>query len=111
MRPSEKDYAPYYKSYIEKIKGDDIINIFQEQLNTASEFFQLIPEEKGNYTYAEGKWCIKEVLGHLVDTERIFAYRALCIAREVLEESMAAPDFRHILLPFSYLNQSKSYQS
>lgn len=81
MRPSEKDYAPYYKSYIEKIKGDDIIDIFQEQLNTASEFFLLIPEEKGNYTYAEGKWCIKEVLGHLVDTERIFAYRALCIAR------------------------------
>ena len=81
MRPSEKDYAPYYKGYISQIKGDDILNILEEQLNTATKIFSSIPEEKGSHAYAEGKWSVKEVMGHMIDTERIFAYRALCIAR------------------------------
>jgi uncharacterized damage-inducible protein DinB len=82
MRPSEKDYAPYYKGYIDKIKGDDIIDILQKQLTSISEFFKNVSEEKGNYAYADGKWSVKEVLGHMLDTERVFAYRALCIARK-----------------------------
>ena len=81
MRPSEKDYAPYYKGYISQIKGDDILNILEEQLSTATKFFNSIPEEKENYAYAEGKWIVKDVLGHVIDCERIFATRALCIAR------------------------------
>jgi uncharacterized damage-inducible protein DinB len=90
MRPSEKDYAPDYKDYIEQIKGDDIVNILEEQLNTTTKFFNSIPEEKGNYSYADGKWSIKEVLGHLIDSERIFAFRALCIARG---EKQSLPGF------------------
>jgi uncharacterized damage-inducible protein DinB len=90
MRPSEKDYAPYYKGYIEKIKGDNILGILQEQLTTISDFFKNIPEEKGNYAYAEGKWSIKEVLGHMIDTERVFAYRAFCFARG---EKQSLPGF------------------
>jgi uncharacterized damage-inducible protein DinB len=81
MRPSEKDYAPYYKGYIDKIKGDGINYILHEQLTSISDFFKNVSEEKGNYAYAEGKWSVKEVLGHMIDTERVFAYRALCIAR------------------------------
>jgi uncharacterized damage-inducible protein DinB len=81
MRPSVKDYAPYYKGYIDKIKGDDINYILHEQLTSISDFFKNVSEEKGNYAYAEGKWSVKEVLGHMIDTERVFAYRALCIAR------------------------------
>jgi uncharacterized damage-inducible protein DinB len=81
MRPSEKDFAPYYKGYVEQIKGDDILDVLEDQLNVTIKFFNSIPEEKGNYAYAEGKWSVKEVLGHVVDTERVFAYRALCIAR------------------------------
>ena len=81
MRPTEKDYAPYYKGYIDKIKEDDINNILRDQVASISEFFKSVSEEKGNYAYAEGKWSVKEVLGHMIDTERIFAYRALCIAR------------------------------
>jgi len=82
MRPLEKDYAPSYKVYIDNIKGDDINGILREQLNSISDFFKTVTEEKGNYSYAEGKWSVKEVLGHVIDTERVFAYRALCFARK-----------------------------
>ena len=90
MRPSEKDYASYYKGYISEIKGDDILSILEEQLNSATKYFDSIPEEKGNYAYAEGKWSVKEVLGHVIDCERIFAARALCIARG---EKQSLPGF------------------
>lgn len=80
-RPSKKDYAEYYHKYVQEIEDDNIIEVLEKQLNTTLELFKNIPEEKGNYAYAEGKWSIKEVLGHCIDTERIFAYRALCIAR------------------------------
>jgi len=90
MRPSEKDYASYYKGYISQIKGDDILNILEKQLNTATKFLNSIPEGKGNYAYAEGKWSVKEVLGHVIDCERIFATRALCIARG---EKQSLPGF------------------
>ena len=90
MRPSEKDFAPYYKEYIEQIKEDNIINVLDAQLNTATKFFNSIQEGKGNYAYAEGKWSVKEVLGHVIDCERVFAYRALCIARG---EKQSLPGF------------------
>jgi uncharacterized damage-inducible protein DinB len=90
MRPSEKDYNPYYKGYIDKIKGDNILSILEEQITTISDFFRVIPEEKGNYAYAEGKWSIKEVLGHMIDTERAFSYRAFCFARG---EKQSLPGF------------------
>lgn len=90
MRPSEKDYSPHFKSYVDQIKTDDILNVLEVQLNTASKLFSDIPEEKGNYAYAKGKWSIKEVLGHVIDSERVFAYRALCIARG---EKQSLPGF------------------
>lgn len=80
-RPTENDYAPYYKDYVNYIEGDNIIKILRDQLSRTVKLVKSIPEEKGNYAYAKGKWSIKEVLGHITDSERIFAYRALCIAR------------------------------
>lgn len=90
MRPSEKDYASSYKGYIEQIKEDDILKVLEDQLTTAAKFFNTIPQEKGNYAYSEGKWSVKEVLGHVIDCERIFATRALCIARG---EKQSLPGF------------------
>jgi len=81
MRPLKNDYAEYYHKYIQELKSDNILEILEEQLNSNLELFNRISEEKANYRYAEGKWSIKELLGHMLDTERIFAYRALCIAR------------------------------
>lgn len=81
MRPSKNDYAEYYHKYVEELNDDDVLKILDEQLRRNLELFKSIPEEKANYRYAEGKWSVKELLGHMLDTERIFAYRALCIAR------------------------------
>lgn len=81
MRPAENDYAPYYKGYIEKITGDDILRILTVQTKECQNVLNSFPEHKGVYSYADGKWTVKEVIGHMMDTERIFTYRALCIAR------------------------------
>ena len=80
-RPKQNEYAPYYEIYIRHLVGDDIITILTNQLERTVNFFKSINEDKSNYAYAEGKWSIKEVLGHIIDNERVFSYRALCIAR------------------------------
>ena len=81
MRPSPGDYSTYYENYIKLIKGDDILKILNEQNKSTQDILNSFSEHRGNYRYADGKWTVKEVVGHLLDTERIFAYRALCIAR------------------------------
>jgi uncharacterized damage-inducible protein DinB len=81
MRPAIGDYAEYYQKYIDLVKGDDIFRILVEQNMESQNVLNSFSESKGNYRYAEGKWTVKEVVGHMMDVERIFAYRALCIAR------------------------------
>lgn len=81
MRPKETDYAPYYKNYIAKVNGDDILKILNEQTKECQNMLNSFPEHKGDFSYADGKWTVKQVIGHMMDTERIFTYRALCIAR------------------------------
>ena len=81
MRPSKNDYAEYYHNYIQELESDNILEILEKQLNENLELFNTISEEKANTSYDAGKWSVKELLGHMIDTERIFAYRALCIAR------------------------------
>ena len=81
MRPNQGDYSTYYENYIRLIEGDDILRILNEQNKKTQDILNSFSEHKGNYRYADGKWTVKEVVGHLLDTERVFAYRALCIAR------------------------------
>jgi uncharacterized damage-inducible protein DinB len=81
MRPVKGDYNEYYQQYIDQVKGDDVFRILIEQNLESQNILNSFSESKGNYKYAEGKWTVKEVIGHLMDVERIFAYRALCIAR------------------------------
>jgi len=81
MRPVKGDYGEYYQPYIDLVKGDDIFRILVEQNLESQNVLNSFSENKGNYRYAEGKWTVKEVIGHLMDVERVFAYRALCIAR------------------------------
>ncbi len=80
-RPKPGDYAQYYERYISEIKGSNILKVLESQLSETIVFLKSVPEEKGSHKYAEGKWTVKEVIGHFTDTERIFAYRALCFAR------------------------------
>jgi len=81
MRPKETEYAPYYQKYVDTVEGDDIIWALDKQINEFIEFINTIPEEKKTYSYAVGKWTTAEVLGHINDTERIMAFRALWFAR------------------------------
>ncbi|WP_179019426.1 DinB family protein [Winogradskyella forsetii] len=77
-----KEYHPYYKTYLEKSVTDKtIFEGLKENLNSLVSFYSDIPEEKHNYAYADGKWTVKDILLHIIDTERVFAYRALRIAR------------------------------
>jgi len=90
MRPNPGDYSPYYENYIKLIEGEDILKILNDQSKKTQDVLNSFSEHKGNFRYADGKWTVKEVVGHLLDTERVFAYRALCIARG---EKKSLPSF------------------
>ncbi len=77
----EGEYNPYYGTYISKAAHIDIVQGLQSGKKEFVDFIKTIPREKWSYAYAEGKWTIAEVLQHLIDTERVFAYRALRFAR------------------------------
>lgn len=76
-----EEYNPYYQRYIDLAEKFELNEGLLMRMEHASAFYNNIPEERWDYAYAEGKWTIKEVLLHIIDTERIFAYRALCIGR------------------------------
>src|ERR1700686_134125 len=80
-RPAPEEYAPFYETYISKIKGNDIVGILGAQRLQMGQLFAARSERDGNFRYAPDKWTVKEVVGHITDSERIFAYRALRIAR------------------------------
>ena len=85
MKPSNlnpNEYAPYYGTYIAQVSEEyTMIEELEISVHRLIKFVQNIPMDKFDYRYAEGKWTIKELLQHLIDTERIFAYRALRFAR------------------------------
>jgi hypothetical protein len=89
-KPSPTTYPVYFKNYVDQVPDEDLLTGFQNQSAVIKEFLNSITEEKSNYAYYTGKWTIKEVLQHMIDTERIFNYRALCIARK---ETVSLPGF------------------
>jgi DinB superfamily len=80
-RPQAGEYAPYYDRYISLIQSSDILNTLDQQRRDTMLLLSCRSETDGDYRYAPEKWSAKEVLGHVCDTERVFAYRALRIAR------------------------------
>jgi len=80
-RPEPGEYAPYYDRYISLVPGSDILATLDSQRRQTVLLLSGREEEDGDSRYAPDKWNAKEALGHLCDTERIFAYRALRIAR------------------------------
>lgn len=80
-RPAPDEYAPYYKRYIDLLPEGDLLGLLEEQRDETLALMSGLSEEEASRRYAPGKWSLKEVLGHVIDTERIFAYRALCISR------------------------------
>lgn len=80
-RPAPGEYFAYFERYISLVPTDDLLGFMRDQAKDVQALFSSITEEKAAYAYAQGKWTIKEVLGHMVDTERVFHYRSLSIAR------------------------------
>lgn len=80
-RPDANEYDAYYEQYVSLVPEDRIVPVLEAQPGELEALFADVAEERGTFAYAEGKWTIKELLGHLIDGERIFAYRALRISR------------------------------
>lgn len=79
--PRTDEYAPYYQNYLDTLPAGDIIDILEKQMLLVRDLLLGMTDEQAAFRYAEGKWSIKEVIGHMIDTERIFATRALHFAR------------------------------
>jgi DinB family protein len=80
-RPNENEYAPDYQSYINQVNEADILPVLRAQMDDLDVLLERVAPEKETYRYAEGKWSIREIVGHLIDGERVFGYRAFSIAR------------------------------
>ncbi len=85
-RPAPGTYAPYFEKYINLVGTKDPIRVLESLVLAFKALMSEIPEEKEEFRYAEGKWSVKEVIGHMIDTERIMTCRALCIARGEQQE-------------------------
>lgn len=84
-KPKPDEYAAFYGSYINLVGDEPILNTLEQLKDTSYKFFNALNDAQANHSYAEGKWTIKEVLGHMIDAERTFAYRILCFSREQKE--------------------------
>lgn len=80
-RPAPSEYSPYYLKYIERVPEGDLLAALAAQHEETAALIRGVGEDRGDHRYAPDKWSIREVLGHVADTERIMAYRALCVAR------------------------------
>lgn len=81
IRPASTDYGPSYAGYVALVPEDDILSALETQSTETQRLIGSVDEQTAAMRYAEGKWSVKEVLGHLVDTERVMSYRALAFAR------------------------------
>lgn len=120
-RPQPEEYAPFYSNYIDSVT-DNVIDQLARQARELPAFLESIPDEKAAHAYAPGKWTVKELLGHLIDTERIMTYRALCIARGetislpgfdenayVENSGYKSQDFRKLIAEFRVLREANLY--
>jgi uncharacterized damage-inducible protein DinB len=80
-RPEAGEYAPYYEKYVSQVEGNDILATLDDQRRKTLLLLSGRSEGEGDIRYAPDKWSVKEVLGHICDAERVFAYRTLRISR------------------------------
>jgi hypothetical protein len=81
QRPAPTEHIPYYERYIALVPEGNVLDVLEGQLTDLRAFVAAVPRERERHRYASGKWTLREVLGHLIDTERVMAYRAFSIAR------------------------------
>jgi uncharacterized damage-inducible protein DinB len=80
-RPAADEYAPYFGRYLEQVPDGDVLDSLRRQVDDTEALVGKLGDRDAGFRYANGKWSIKEVIGHVADTERIMVYRALCFAR------------------------------
>jgi hypothetical protein len=80
-RPGTDEFVPHYGTYINAVTADDVLPVLSAQRESTARFLAGIPESRATFRYAEGKWSLREIIGHLSDSERVFAYRLLRFAR------------------------------
>ena len=89
--PQPDEYAPFYANYVNKAGAQgNVLETLEHLKDSTWKFLTALGEEKANFTYAEGKWTMKQLVSHMIDAERIFAYRVLCFSRG---EQQALPGF------------------
>ena len=81
-RPDETEYDPDFGKYVALVPAGDVVTVLGNQVEETMSLLRSVPEERGGFRYAPGKWSVKELVGHLIDSERIFSYRALHFARD-----------------------------
>ena len=81
LKPAVGDYAPYYQKYLDAAASVESANELLKQQSDVLAYMATWPEDKAGHRYAEGKWSVAQVIGHMSDTERVFSYRLLRIAR------------------------------
>jgi hypothetical protein len=89
-KPEPGEHDAYFSTYIDRLEGENLMGELELQVGELTELCEDLSEAEGEYRYDSGKWSLKEVLGHLIDTERVFAFRALWFARG---ETAALPGF------------------
>jgi hypothetical protein len=80
-RPDARDFAPYYQRYLDQVPAGDLLDLLESQWEALGGLLENLDDVAADHRYAPGKWCVKEVLGHILDAERIFGYRLLSVAR------------------------------
>jgi hypothetical protein len=80
-RPAATEYAPFYAGYVGLVTEEDVLPVLVAQRDEVRRLAASIPEDREAYRYADGKWTIRGIFGHIGDGERVFGYRAFCIAR------------------------------
>jgi hypothetical protein len=80
-RPDSTEYGSWYAGYVGNVPEEDVVSAIETQSSETQKLLASLDDARGMYRYAEGKWSIKEVIGHLTDAERVFGYRALCFSR------------------------------
>ena len=80
-RPKPGEYAPYFQDYVALVPESDVVAVLEAQGGELRRVFSAVPKAKESFAYAPGKWTVRQVAGHVVDGERVFAYRSLCASR------------------------------
>ncbi|WP_183561762.1 DinB family protein [Mucilaginibacter sp. SP1R1] len=83
--PNPEEYSPFAAGYVGRVTNSNVIELLEQQMVSSYDLFSNLTDEQAVYAYAPGKWTVKQALGHMIDTERTFGYRAMVFSRNAIE--------------------------